>query len=93
MFFTDGFVEAKSAEGEVFGERRFAEAISRVGALPLSSMGDLVVGEVERFAAGKLEDDLTMLVVEFQGVPAPVKAGAAGVDEVETGEPLWHSRR
>jgi serine phosphatase RsbU (regulator of sigma subunit)/CHASE3 domain sensor protein len=93
VFFTDGFVEAKSPEGEVFGERRFGEAISRVGTLPLSSMGDLIVGEVERFAAGKLEDDLTMLVVEFQGVPAPVKAGAAGVDEVETGEPLWHSRR
>jgi serine phosphatase RsbU (regulator of sigma subunit)/CHASE3 domain sensor protein len=93
VFFTDGFIEAKSAEGEVFGERRFAEAIVKVGRLPLDSMGDLVVGEVERFAAGKLDDDLTMLVVEWQGIQAPVKTQGARVDEVETGEPLWHSRR
>ncbi|MDP9234342.1 MAG: SpoIIE family protein phosphatase [Actinomycetota bacterium] len=93
VFFTDGFLEAKSAEGEVFGERRFAEAILKVGRLPLDSMGDLVVGEVERFAAGKLDDDLTMLVVEWQGIQAPVNAQATRVDEVETGEPLWHSRR
>jgi serine phosphatase RsbU (regulator of sigma subunit)/CHASE3 domain sensor protein len=93
VFFTDGFIEAKSAEGEVFGEARLAEVILEAGPLPLSSMGDLVVGEVERFAAGKLDDDLTMLVVEFQGVPVAVKARAAEAGNVETGEPLWHSRR
>ncbi|MEA2508846.1 MAG: phosphoserine phosphatase RsbU/P [Actinomycetota bacterium] len=93
VFFTDGFIEAKSPEGEIFGERRFGEAILKSGMLPLASMGTLLVGEVERFAAGKLDDDLTMLVVEFQGVPAPAQAGTAGVNEVDTGEPLWHSRR
>jgi serine phosphatase RsbU (regulator of sigma subunit)/CHASE3 domain sensor protein len=93
VFFTDGFLEAKSVEGDIFGERRLGEAILAAGESPLSAVGELVVAEVERFAAGKLDDDLTMLVVEFQGVPAGAKTRAAGVDEVETGEPLWHSRR
>ncbi len=93
VFFTDGFLEAKSLDGDVFGEIRLAEAMLRVGALELDALADHVVAEVERFAAGKLDDDLTMLVVEFQGIPAPVKSRTAGVDEVETGEPLWHSRR
>ncbi|MEA2506535.1 MAG: phosphoserine phosphatase RsbU/P [Actinomycetota bacterium] len=93
VFFTDGFIEAKSAEGDVFGERRLAEAITKAGTLPLGAVGDAVVGEVETFAAGKLDDDLTMLVVEFQGVPVAVKARAAEVGNIETGEPLWHSRR
>jgi serine phosphatase RsbU (regulator of sigma subunit)/CHASE3 domain sensor protein len=93
VFFTDGFTEAKSLEGDVFGETRLAEAVLRVGSLELDSLCDHVVAEVERFAAGKLDDDLTMLVVEFQGIPAPLKSQTAGVDEAETGEPLWHSRR
>ena len=93
VFFTDGFIEAKSPGGDIFGDRRFGEAILSAGALPLRSVGELVVAEVERFAAGKLEDDLTMLVVEFQGAPAAMQAAAGGDDVVETGEPLWHSRR
>jgi serine phosphatase RsbU (regulator of sigma subunit) len=93
VFFTDGFIEAKSPEGEIFGERRFGEALLRTGTLPLASMAIPLVAEVERFAAGKLDDDLTMLVVEFQGSPAPVRVAAAGGNEVDTGEPLWHSRR
>jgi sigma-B regulation protein RsbU (phosphoserine phosphatase) len=93
VFFTDGFIEAKSLGGDIFGEQRFAEVILRASTLPLSSLGDVVVGEVERFAAGKLEDDLTMLIVEFQGVTAASTSGAAADDQVEIGEPLWHSRR
>jgi serine phosphatase RsbU (regulator of sigma subunit) len=68
LFFTDGWLEARSPEGEVFGETRFAEAVVRLAADGSSGVGDRLVGEVERFAAGKLDDDLTMLVVEFAGI-------------------------
>lgn len=67
IFFTDGWLEAKAPNGEVFGEHRFAEAILRLAPLGPDELGEQLVGEVERFAAGKLDDDLTMLIVEFEG--------------------------
>ena len=67
ILFTDGFLEARSADGDLYGEHRLAETLGRFGALPLEALVEEVVGEVERFAAGKLDDDLTMLIVEYEG--------------------------
>ncbi len=86
IFFTDGFVEAKSPDGEVFGEHRFAEAVARLAPLSSDVMAAELVKEVDRFAAGKLDDDLTMLVAEFQGAPT-------ASEREEAGEAAWHSRR
>jgi serine phosphatase RsbU (regulator of sigma subunit) len=88
LFFTDGWLEAKSPDGEVFGENRFAEAILRLAPLGAGSLGEHLVGEVERFAAGKLEDDLTMLIVGFEGSPIRYETTQEG-----TGDESWHSRR
>jgi serine phosphatase RsbU (regulator of sigma subunit)/CHASE3 domain sensor protein len=87
VLFTDGWLEAKSPAGEVFGEHRFADALLRFASLAADRVGEEVVGEVEAFAAGKLDDDLTMLIVELEG--APGEAGLRG----RTGEEPWHSRR
>ncbi|MGH2755621.1 MAG: PP2C family protein-serine/threonine phosphatase [Actinomycetota bacterium] len=67
IVFTDGFVEAKSSDGELFGEDRLAELLLRLAPLDPATLEDELIGEVERFATGKLGDDLTMLVVEYQG--------------------------
>ena len=68
VLFTDGFIEAKDSTGELFGDERLAELLIRLAPLDPSALEEELVGEVERFAAGKLGDDLTMLVVEYQGV-------------------------
>ena len=70
FFFTDGFLEAKSPEGEVFGEHRLGTTLLELAPLGSDSISSEVVDHVERFAAGKLDDDLTMLVIEFQGATA-----------------------
>jgi serine phosphatase RsbU (regulator of sigma subunit)/CHASE3 domain sensor protein len=88
VLFTDGFLEAKSSEGEVFGEHRFAEALIKLAPLDSEALGQEVVTEVERFAAGKLDDDLTMLVIEFIGA-----ARSNGAPDALSGEEPWHSRR
>jgi serine phosphatase RsbU (regulator of sigma subunit)/CHASE3 domain sensor protein len=88
IFFTDGWLEAKASDGDVFGEQRFAEAIARLAPLGASALAEQLVGEVERFAAGKLEDDLTMLIVEFEGASMPQQPVGR-----RTGEESWHSRR
>ncbi|MGI8707639.1 MAG: PP2C family protein-serine/threonine phosphatase [Actinomycetota bacterium] len=86
--YTDGFLEAKSPDGEIFGESRLAEAIISLAPLDSETIGQELVREVEGFAAGKLEDDLTMLIIEFEGSPATEVA-----QEKLTGEEPWHSRR
>ncbi|MBW3594909.1 MAG: SpoIIE family protein phosphatase [Actinobacteria bacterium] len=79
LLFTDGFLEAKSPDGEVFGHNRFAETMQRLSALSPDALIDELTAEVERFAAGKLDDDLTMLVVEWAGTqadePTPAQRG------------------
>ena len=67
LLFTDGFLEAKSPEGEVFGQHRFAETMQRLAVLAPDTLVEELTAEVERFAAGKLDDDLTILVVEWVG--------------------------
>ena len=67
VLYTDGFLEAKSPEGEVFGEHRLATTLTRLAPLESDKIADELVREVESFAAGKLDDDLTMLVVVFDG--------------------------
>ena len=69
IFYTDGFLEAKSPEGEVFGEHRLATALTRLAPLDAEDIAEELVREVESFAAGKLDDDLTMLVVVYEGPP------------------------
>jgi serine phosphatase RsbU (regulator of sigma subunit)/CHASE3 domain sensor protein len=88
LFFTDGWLEAKSPDGEVFGENRFSEAILRLAPLGAGSLGERLVDEVERFAAGKLEDDLTMLIVHFEEAHISDETG-----QERTGDEPWHSRR
>lgn len=88
VFYTDGFLEAKSADGEVFGEHRFAQSLSRLAPLPSSGIADDVIRDVERFAAGKLDDDLTMLIVEYKGTRVSDK-----LTEGITAEEEWHSRK
>lgn len=83
-FFTDGFIEAKSADGEVFGQHRLAERMQSLAGLPSDALAEALVEEVERYAAGKLDDDLTMLIVEFQG---------ANPEAPEQGVGAWHSRK
>ena len=67
IFYTDGFLEAKSSEGEVFGEHRLATALTRLAPLDPEKIAEELTREVESFAAGKLDDDLTMLIVVFDG--------------------------
>ncbi|HEX2239525.1 MAG TPA: SpoIIE family protein phosphatase [Actinomycetota bacterium] len=85
VFFTDGFIEAKSVEGEVFGQHRLAERMQSLSGLPSGPLGEALVEEVERYAAGKLDDDLTMLIVEFQGANPEAPS--------EEGVGAWHSRK
>lgn len=88
VFYTDGFLEAKSPEGEIYGDDRFAAGLRRSFALGSEGIGEEAVRAVEGFAAGKLEDDLTMLILEYQGASLQ----QSGPPQA-TGDEPWPSRR
>ncbi len=68
VLFTDGYLEAKAPDGELFGDERMAQILVKLAPLDAANLGEQLVVEVERFAAGKLDDDLTMLIVGFEGL-------------------------
>ncbi|HEX2038628.1 MAG TPA: PP2C family protein-serine/threonine phosphatase [Acidimicrobiales bacterium] len=71
VFFSDGVVEARSPEGELFGERRLADHLSRAASSqeqPAEMMRRLAHAVLTHQQAD-LRDDATLLYVEWKGAP------------------------
>lgn len=69
LFFTDGVVEARSAQGEFFGVDRLVEMITRASASaapPPETMRRLLHAILDH-QEGELQDDATILAVEWRG--------------------------
>ncbi len=69
LFFTDGVVEARSADGEFFGVDRLVDMITRTSAAatpPPETMRRLVHAILDH-QEGELQDDATIVVVEWRG--------------------------
>jgi sigma-B regulation protein RsbU (phosphoserine phosphatase) len=65
VFYTDGFTEARTAQGEEFGEERLVGAISRHRAKPAADIIRGICDDVTTFTAGHPQhDDMTMVVVK-----------------------------
>ncbi|HEX2315677.1 MAG TPA: PP2C family protein-serine/threonine phosphatase [Thermomonospora sp.] len=69
IFYTDGIVEARNPEGEAFGLARFADFIIRREADRLSVPETLrrLIQTVLAHQRGRLQDDATVLLVEWRG--------------------------
>ncbi len=69
--FTDGILEAASADGEQFGEARFRGFIESHHELAPARFIDDLLSHLERWTAGQVdpdrEDDLTILALDFPG--------------------------
>jgi len=63
VFYTDGITEARSAEGEEYGEDRLAAAALRSRTWAIEEMKDALLADVNTFTGGKFEDDATLIVV------------------------------
>ena len=73
VFFTDGVVEARSAQGEQFGRDRLAEVLERAVAAserPAETLR-LVGLELQLHQRDALQDDATILLLAWDGPPAP----------------------
>jgi sigma-B regulation protein RsbU (phosphoserine phosphatase) len=68
LLYTDGLIEARNADGKLFGEESLAvEFKSTIGLLPAQA-ADHLIAAVQRWARSQ-DDDLTVLVCDFIGSP------------------------
>ncbi len=73
LLYTDGVIEARTADGEFFGEERLRDLLARehvAGASPQEVIRRLVRTAIEHSAAVGLRDDASMLYVHWSGPPA-----------------------
>jgi sigma-B regulation protein RsbU (phosphoserine phosphatase) len=62
VMYTDGITEARSAEGEEFGEKRLLDTLRSYCHLPVGQLLQAVVGAVQKFTSGEQQDDITLVI-------------------------------
>ena len=69
LLYTDGVIEARSPDGEFFGQDRLVDLVSRnlASALPAPETMRRVVHALLDHQSGDLDDDATLLLVEWHG--------------------------
>ena len=71
VLYSDGLVEAAGPDGQPYGYAALERLLAREGGRPAGQLIDTILAELERFTGGaKLDDDLTILIVESAPVTA-----------------------
>ncbi|PLS76005.1 MAG: serine/threonine-protein phosphatase [Actinobacteria bacterium] len=70
LFFTDGVVEARSAEGEFFGVDRLVDMVARTSAAATAAPETMrrLLHAILDHQEGELQDDATIVVVEWRAL-------------------------
>jgi phosphoserine phosphatase RsbU/P len=66
---TDGIIEARRADTEMFGEQRVSAWFASHQDLGVAEMPQALIDELQDFGAAELEDDVTILVLRREAVP------------------------
>jgi phosphoserine phosphatase RsbU/P len=69
VLYTDGLVEARNEQGELFGEERFNAALRATAGLTPDAAADRLITAAQQWARSQ-DDDLTVLVCDYVGVRA-----------------------
>jgi len=73
LLYTDGLIEARDAEGKLFGEESLAVEVKTSARMTPFETVDHLIAAVQRWARTQ-DDDLTVLVCDFVGEPIPATA-------------------
>jgi hypothetical protein len=94
LLYTDGVIEARSPDGEFFGQERLVDMVVRnlAAGLPAPETMRRVVHALLDHQAGDLDDDATLLLVEWHGPPGastePPSLSLTGERALHPGEPI-----
>lgn len=71
LLYTDGVIEARSPDGEFFGQEQLVDLVTRnlAAGLPAPETMRRVVHALLAHQAGDLDDDATLMLVEWHGGP------------------------
>lgn len=73
LLYTDGLIEARSAEGKLFGEESLAVGLKASAHLTPSETVEHLIESVQRWSRMQ-DDDLTVLVCDYVGAPETAAA-------------------
>jgi phosphoserine phosphatase RsbU/P len=77
VLFSDGVTEAKSPADEEFSTARLKDVVTRHASAPLQELQDNILNAVVEFTCGAGQaDDVTLLLVRYQGATQAVEARA-----------------
>lgn len=68
LLYTDGLLEARNADGKLFGEQSLISELKSSATLTPSETVDHLINAVQRWASVQ-DDDLTVLVCDYVGTP------------------------
>ena len=72
LVFSDGVTEAMNTSGDEFGDDRLIACFTSHRTKPLQPILDSLMADVRTFAGEALQnDDVTMLLLRYDGPPAP----------------------
>ena len=66
---TDGIVEAESVRGERYGKERLVRILGENKASSAAETVEAVVRSASAFAGGRLDDDITVVAIDYEGRP------------------------
>lgn len=80
LFYTDGLTECRSPDGTRFGEERLADYLVRssLDREPVAETARRLAGQVIDYAGRGLNDDATILLVEYRGPDRPTTPTTGG---------------
>ncbi len=64
---TDGAIDAESIRGERYGKERFTRILGENKAVGARETVDAIIRSASAFAGGKIDDDVTVVVMDFEG--------------------------
>ncbi len=80
VLFSDGVTEARSPEDEEFSTARLKDVVTRYASASLQELQDNILNAVVEFTRGAGQaDDVTLLLVRYQGAAQAVEARASGM--------------
>ncbi len=66
LLYTDGLIEARNAQGKMFGEESLFAAMRNTAGVAVAEAADRIIASVQQWAKSQ-DDDLTVLVCDFVG--------------------------
>jgi len=66
LLFTDGLTEARSADGEEFGEARLIGLLREKAEMDARRLQQSILAVIGEFCGGNWDDDATLIVIEVE---------------------------